>query len=286
MRKIVPVLAVLGSAVAFAVYKMKKEEQKELMELDEGLLKDEDLDFHRSETIVHEPIQNDEPVVEQEQPVNFFKEEKPVETPIAKEIEPEFAPSDKAVEMPVNDEEVPVSDIEQLLQEAADEALTPQEDDFAEIPVIPAARVKSPEEDRIDPDYLKEKQPVFIQEESQEEETYSPEFPHLTNRMVDDIKVMTKDAIAALAADGDVHEHERPVQHMVSFRNKEDMESFKSKVINRGFVITKGEEEFDLVVLHISAIDEVKLVNNILYLADQAYAFNGEYRGWQSKVSF
>ena len=72
----------------------------------------------------------------------------------------------------------------------------------------------------------------------------------------------------------------------ISFRNKEDLESFKNRVINKGFVITKGEEECDLIVLHISAIDEEKLVSHILYLADQAYAFNGEYRGWQSKVSF
>ena len=42
----------------------------------------------------------------------------------------------------------------------------------------------------------------------------------------------------------------------------------------------------DLVVLHISSIDKVKLVSNILYLADQAYANNGEYKGWQSKVSY
>lgn len=283
MKKIVPVLAVLGSAVAFAVYKMKKEEQKELMELDEGLLKDDDeVDFHRNDAVVHEPIQTKEVSDEQdEEPLNFLKEEKTVETPIAKEIEPEFAPSEKAVEVP------PVSDIEQLFQEAAQETIQQPVEEFAEIPDIPAARIKTPEEDRIDPAYVQEKQPVFIQEEdTHEEETYSEEFPHLTNRTVNDIKAMTRDAIKDLAADGDVHEHERPVQHMVSFRNKEDMESFKSRVINRGFVITKGEEEFDLVVLHISAIDEVKLVNNILYLADQAYAFNGEYRGWQSKVSF
>lgn len=262
MKKIIPVLAVLGSAVAFAVYKLKKEEQKQLMELDEGLLEDDHVDFHREEPIVHEPIQMQQNEAEEPQ------EEKQIEIPIAKEIEPDFAPTDKSVE-------VPVSDIQQLLKEAAQENAAEEAPKAEEAPAAETSAVKEP----IVEDHA-------AQAQQPEEEAYSSEYPHLTLRMVNDINMMTKDAIDALAKDGDVHEHERPVQHMVSFRNKEDMESFKSRVINKGFVITKGEEEFDLIVLHISAIDEVKLVNHILYLADQAYAFNGEYRGWQSKVSF
>ncbi len=268
MKKIIPVLAVLGSAVAFAVYKLKKEEQKQLMELDEGLLEDDNLDFHREEPIVHEPIQM------QQNEADAPQEEKQIEIPIAKEIEPDFAPTDKSVEVPVND-------IRQLLKEAAQEDMSeeaPKADEVKqEAPIAEDSTVKEP---------IVEDNAPEAQTQQPEEEAYSSEYPHLTLRMVGDINMMTKDAIDALAKDGDVHEHERPVQHMVSFHNKEDMESFKSRVINKGFVITKGEEEFDLIVLHISAIDEVKLVNHILYLADQAYAFNGEYRGWQSKVSF
>ncbi|MDE6196143.1 MAG: hypothetical protein K2F55_04710, partial [Erysipelotrichaceae bacterium] len=43
MKKLIPALAILGSPVAFAVYKLKKDEKKKLMELDQGLLVDEDL---------------------------------------------------------------------------------------------------------------------------------------------------------------------------------------------------------------------------------------------------
>ena len=285
MKKIIPVLAVLGSAVAFAVYKMKKEEQKQLMDLDEGLLEDDQTpDFHRDEPVVHKPIQKQ--LAEKE----IVQEEKQIEIPIVKEIEPEFAPTEKSVE-------IPVSDIQQLLKETAQEDLTAPLPEVVEPimqePITPVAPQPIKQEPVTAQEPIIMQEPVNVNETETEPEktndednTYSNDFPHLTNRMVNDINMMTRDAIDALAKDGDVHAHERPVQHMVSFRNKEDMESFKSRVINKGFVITKGEDEYDLIVLHISSIDEVKLVNHILYLADQAYAFNGEYRGWQSKVSF
>ncbi len=285
MKKIIPVLAVLGSAVAFAVYKMKKEEQKQLMDLDEGLLEDDQTpDFHRDEPVVHKPIQKQ--LAEKE----IVQEEKQIEIPIVKEIEPEFAPTEKSVE-------IPVSDIQQLLKETAQEDLTAPLPEVVEPimqePITPVAPQPIKQEPVTAQEPIIMQEPVNVNETETEPEktndednTYSNDFPHLTNRMVNDINMMTRDAIDALAKDGDVHAHERPVQHMVSFRNKEDMESFKSRVINKGFVITKGEDEYDLIVLHISSIDEVKLVNHILYLADQAYAFNGEYRGWQSKVSY
>lgn len=296
MKKIIPVLAVLGSAVAFAVYKLKKEEQKQLMDLDEGLLEDDQTpDFRREEPIIHKPIQK-QPIVNDNAPVM----EKQIEIPIARETEPDFANMEKSVE-------IPVSDIQQLLKETAQEDMGEPilndvepvaEEPVAEEPMIPItpqpimpSEPATPQEpiamqNPVNEQPVSEAMPQEAENAVEEDNTYSSEFPHLTMRMVDDINMMTRDAIEALAKDGDVHAHERPVQHMVSFRNKEDMESFKSRVINKGFVITKGEDEFDLIVLHISSIDEAKLVNHILYLADQAYAFNGEYRGWQSKVSF
>lgn len=234
MKKIVPVLAVLGSAVAFAVYKMKKEEQKQLMDLDEGLLKDDELDTQDEQPIVHEPIQTEVKAEDPQTPDVDIEETEEVEEPMEQEQKPE-------------EPEEPVQVVN-------------------EVPPVTETEVQ--------------------EETTKDDVVYNSEYPHLTTRMVEDIKTMTKEAIAALAKDGDVHEHERPVQHMITFQNKENMESFKSNVINKGFVITKGEHEFDLVVLHISAIDETKLVSSILYLADQAYTFHGEYRGWQSKVSF
>lgn len=267
MKKVIPVLAVLGSAVAFAVYKLKKEEKAQLMELDEGLLEDEDIDFHHEETKSEPtPVNDEEP---EDEPMESAPNE-PEDAPIINEAEPEFAPSEKTID-------IPVSDIQQLLKEAAAET---------ELREQMESMMRGEDEDLHMESHETNEEAEDEAEDMVDEEIYNAHYPHLTNRMIDDINMMTKEAIEALARDGDVHSHERPVQHMVSFRNKEDMESFKNRVINKGFVITKGDEECDLVVLHISAIDEERLVSHILYLADQAYAFNGEYRGWQSKVSF
>lgn len=259
MKKLIPVLAVLGSAVAFAVYKMKKEEQKQLAELDEGLLEEEEPSFqHATDTVV------------EEEPLN--EEKQIIEEPKApEEVKPDFSYKDKTME-------ITVDDIQQLLKETADEDFFNKKlmDEEPEMPTsFSASQIDKKAQNTMEMDHED-----FIQN------VFHSEYPHLTNRMVNDINAMTKDAILALANDGDNHAYERPVQHMVSFKTKEDMDAFKSRVINKGFVITKGDEEGDLVVLHISPIDEKKLVGNILYLADQAYAFNGEYRGWQSKVSF
>ena len=86
--------------------------------------------------------------------------------------------------------------------------------------------------------------------------------------------------------EGDVHENERPVQHSVVFQTAEDMDSFKNEVINKGFVITRGDEDLELIVLHITPIDDVKLMGNILYIAGEAKLHHGKYQGWSSKVIY
>ncbi len=268
MKKVIPVLAVLGSAVAFAVYKLKKEEKAQLLDLDEGLLEDENVDFHHEEVAEEEASEPEsEPENEPDEPIS----PEPEEEPIIKEEEPDFATTEKSID-------IPVSDIRQLLKEAAEETELREQMESMMRENEAAMNAESEE--------TTEREAEDEAEDMVDEAIFNTHYPHLTNRMIDDINMMTKEAIEALARDGDVHSHERPVQHMVSFHNKEDMESFKNRVINKGFVITKGEAECDLIVLHISSIDEEKLVSHILYLADQAYAFNGEYRGWQSKVSF
>ena len=66
MKKVLPLIAVLGGAAALVMYKMKKDEQKKIADLDEGLLYDDDADVQddsdEPEIIVKEPIQKEEPV--------------------------------------------------------------------------------------------------------------------------------------------------------------------------------------------------------------------------------
>lgn len=121
-------------------------------------------------------------------------------------------------------------------------------------------------------------------EETQEE--YDEMFTHLTRAEMALLKEDTDARMEALEQKGDVHDHERPVQHVVKFQDEESMNQFKSVVINRGYVITRGSEEFELIVLHITPMDKVKLMSNVYYLADVATAYQGVYKGWQSKAVY
>ncbi|MEG0264632.1 MAG: ribonuclease E inhibitor RraB [Erysipelotrichaceae bacterium] len=186
MKKLIPALAVLGSAVAFAIYKLKKDEQRKIMELDQDLLKDEDC------------------------------------------------------------------------CEADDECTCGNECECHE------------EECKVS-----------------EDATYSnPEYPNLSDEMIEEIKEKNEETMNDLAAEGDVKENERPIQHIVTFKTKEDAEVFRNKLINKGFVITEGIDELSLEVLHISDIDPIKMMTHVLYIADEAYACHGSYKGWQAKVSY
>lgn len=190
MKKLIPALAILGSAVAFVAYKMKKDEQRKIMELDQDLLCD------------HEECG------------------------------------------------------------CGDSCSCEEEEE---------------EEHRREPN------PTFDQ---QEDTSTHSDYPNLTNSMIEDIHDMNVEAIDSLKLDGDVSENERPIQHQVMFKTSEDLENFRNKVVNKGFVVTKGDGEYDLNILHITDINQVKLMSHVLYIADQAYANHGSYKGWVSKVTY
>lgn len=134
------------------------------------------------------------------------------------------------------------------------------------------------------------------EEEEGSEESEADE-PDAARRKDDTYKNLTAAAVAHISKEherlaeelkneGDHHEVDRPIQHLVYFTTQEDADAFKKAVVNKGFVVSAGENEFDLIVLHISPIDQIKLVTNELYLADQAYAHHGEYKGWHARVSY
>lgn len=185
MKKIIPALAVLGGVAALAVYKLKKEEKKHVVDLDQGLLYDEE---------------NEDDILE-----NSFK---------------------KA--------ETEVQDL-------------PEHNDTI---------------------------------------TMDNEYPSLTSTEVENLKNEYNTKVEELASEGDILTKERPVRHNVCFYNEVDLEHFKKEVINRGFVISTGEEPLNLVVLHISPINTEKLVDNILYLASRAKENKGTYKNWETKVIY
>lgn len=347
MKKLIPTLAVLGSAVAFAIYKLKKDEQKQLMELDQDLLVDDNED---TDEIIHlQPKQMTpnkkseapkrsvkpsftEPVMEsmkkgikeikdeaKEFHADMLNKASDIKEDLlekTKDVKEEFKKAsedivDEAedikedlrekvnvikddIKEEVNESVYHEEKLAEALQSLKEQVEEPDSTDEIRQAIKEAISEGQPELPKEEPE-IKEETPFAYSapeeettttEEEEEDDDYNEDYPHLTNTLVEDINQMTQEAMDSLESDGDVHEHERPVQHMVSFTNMNDLDNFKNKVINKGFVITKGEGDMDLVVLHISPIDKVKLVSNILYLADQAYANNGEYKGWQSKVSY
>ena len=122
--------------------------------------------------------------------------------------------------------------------------------------------------------------------ETEKCEAADPQYPYLGADDKKRIDEINQEVIANLEENGDVHENERPVQHTVAFTNLDDLENYKTAVINKGFVVTKGEEALELYVLHIAPIDRIQLIQNIYYLANLALEMHGVYKGWKSRVSY
>lgn len=196
-------MAVLTGAAAFAVYKLKKEEKKRIIDLDQDLLYDEpeqtpDADIAADETEAAEEAPISEPV--------FHHREADTGS---KDISEEASTTGKAMD-----------------------------------------------------------------------------YGTLTAAEIDAIKAAHEETLAQLQEQGDVAVKERLITHTVVFADVQDKEAFKHEVINRGFVISAGEQEQVLLVLHISPLDIPKLLDNSLYIADRAKACHGEYKGWQTKAVF
>ena len=211
MKKALPLLAVLGGAAALVLYKMKKDEQKKIADLDEGLLYDEDL-------------QDEEPA----QPEDVENTE-----------EPEIIITNKEVEK----------------EEAAVE--------------------EKPEE-------VAEERPLGIYVDTDNLE-YDDTYTDISVGGMKRLKDLTEANIAKLTEQGDVHEKERPVKHTLYFESADDMNAFNHEVINRGYVVTKGETDQHIVVLHITPIDEEKLLSHVYYLAN-ATNRKGAYVDWETNV--
>ena len=77
-----------------------------------------------------------------------------------------------------------------------------------------------------------------------------------------------------------IGEDERPIQHVLHFENKILLEKFKAIVIEEGFVVTNGEYENDLLVLHIAKVNVDLILSKVFYLANLAKECDGKYLNW------
>lgn len=202
MKKVLPLIAVLGGAAALVMYKMKKDEQKKIADLDEGLLYDDNADVEEDssepEIIVKQPIQKEEPVAAQ----------------------------------PVDENEPSLG--------------------------------------------------IYIDPDAASDVVYDDTYTNISTMTMAHLKELTEQNIAQLEEQGDLHDKERPVSHTLFFNDLNDMHEFNHEVINRGYVVTKGATDNEIVVLHITPIDEEKILEHVYYLAN-ACNRKGCYINWETK---
>ena len=108
-----------------------------------------------------------------------------------------------------------------------------------------------------------------------------PSTGELSEEEVAHVQEISAENLAAIQEN--VPETERPFQHTVQFSSQEDLEGFKTTVIDEGYVVTAGDNEFELYVLHISEANEATIMGKVYYLADKAKAYHGHYQGWIMK---
>lgn len=114
-------------------------------------------------------------------------------------------------------------------------------------------------------------------------EKFDENYTHLLEEEVTKIKNAADELIKDLKKQGDVHSIERPIQHHIIFKDSESLQAFKSEIINKGFVVTNGEKEYELYVLHISPL-EGSFFDNLLFIANITKAHLGTYIGWNTQA--
>lgn len=212
MKKIIPAVAIVGGVAAFIIYKMKKEQQKKVVSLDEGLLQDDEL-------------------------------------------------NDEIEEGPISDPASCCEDMKETFDDAKDEFMN---------------TVDHVKDEVCD---FKDDLQEHLQDTGEKVESY-------VTSEIDAIKKKSKELMAKMMEQGDVHEHERPVQHHVTFNTKEDLDNFKEKIINKGYVVTQGDQELELNILHISPMNEEKLMQNVQDIINCANIHHGKYGNWTSKIVY
>ncbi|MFV0380642.1 MAG: ribonuclease E inhibitor RraB [Breznakia sp.] len=105
--------------------------------------------------------------------------------------------------------------------------------------------------------------------------------PHLSEEEVKALQELTNTTFTALGV-LDANE-EKPIQHEIEFSKEIELEEFKNRIIDEGYVVTAGEHERELLVLHISQMDSEAISAKVLYLADLAKEHTGVYKKWLCK---
>lgn len=257
MKKGLLGLVVLGAIAGTVAYKLKKNQQeKELLDEELEILsgvETEENDEETQESSDEESEEPDEIVTEvfeeteepsEKKPEALFEEPEESEEEVFEELE---ETTEEHTEVEELDEEICEYDFSDKLEEIVEEI----ENNSAE-EIISEEIIENP----------------FIEET---EDDYKIEFES------------NDEVIEEFDENIDNFEEERPIQHTIDFKSVEDMETYKHVVVEKGYVVTRGENPYQLSVLHIAPSNKRELLVNVYYLANQAVKHNGSYQGWQSR---
>lgn len=130
-----------------------------------------------------------------------------------------------------------------------------------------------------------EKRIIAIDQDEDEEEPNceaafeTASYPNLEEEDMKEINEICENVFEGIDFDN-VGEDERPIQHVLHFENRILLEKFKAIVIEEGFVVTNGEYENDLLVLHIAKVNVDLILSKVFYLANLAKECDGKYLNW------
>lgn len=96
---------------------------------------------------------------------------------------------------------------------------------------------------------------------------------------------MKNDAITRLEAlqnEGDDLSVDRPIYHLVHFDDEANAIAFRNEIVNKGYVVSKGDQEGEWIILHILPLDLVKIMAHVYELANIAIEYQGTYIHWHT----
>lgn len=110
--------------------------------------------------------------------------------------------------------------------------------------------------------------------------TETNSFPHLHEDDIMRLNAICEENFAVLETLKLDPTQERPLQHFVEFQSDVDLDNYKNKVIDEGYVVTIGEKEKELIVLNITLVTADDILKKVFHLADLAKQCNGNYNNW------
>jgi uncharacterized protein (TIGR01619 family) len=124
----------------------------------------------------------------------------------------------------------------------------------------------------------------------QEDPSWKQYFEVLYPSREDLERIKNRQVLDLLQKEGDVSSIAREVQHWIYFRSEQSRACFRDEANRAGFTIgsetqVDGESPFQITVLRTQSVEQEPIDRAVTELRELAEQFNGEYDGWETKVT-